>query len=293
MDSEEQLPDVGGRGGGDHDRHERPHGRLAQDELRREEDASDRRVEGGGDAAGGAGRDQDHALAHGHGQEPAGRGADRRADLEDRALSSDRSAAADAERGGQGLDDSDAGADDAAVVIGGVHDLRDPAAFGLRRVGLHEERDEDRPGDGREQDERPPRRRRRVDIRVIDDREPSEEEQIMEDGDQRPEGHGAEPRGAADADRQNGQSGKPRGRKEPLEEQAFPPPLLNITEASRPVNAAGGTVSITGRHPSRARSAAVTDIRTDVKNLASLARRPERRGQGLRVFSPGCGTRGP
>ena len=92
---------------GEHDHAERLAVEVAQDELHREEDPGQRRVERRRDAAGrAAGDQQPHPLlADPH--HPAQGRAERRADLHDRALPPDRPAAADAQRRGQRLDRGD------------------------------------------------------------------------------------------------------------------------------------------------------------------------------------------
>ena len=74
------------RAGGKRHRQEGAGAELRHHQFDREHHAADRRVEGGGDAGAGAGGDQRDALPRRHPDDLAERGAERRADLDDRAL---------------------------------------------------------------------------------------------------------------------------------------------------------------------------------------------------------------
>ena len=86
---------IGGRDAGQRDAEQAQGGCERQHQLDREGDATDRRVERGGDALVGARGDQQGPLPHGHGDQLPKRRAERGADLDDRPLASDRAATAE------------------------------------------------------------------------------------------------------------------------------------------------------------------------------------------------------
>ena len=95
QDAEECAADIGRRHAGECDAEEAQGGCERQHQLDREDDAADRRVKRGGDAAAGAGGNQQGPLPDGHGDHLAERRAEGCTDLDDRSLASNRAAASD------------------------------------------------------------------------------------------------------------------------------------------------------------------------------------------------------
>ncbi len=150
--AEGELADRGRDHGAEHDEAEGAGLEVAQDQLEGEEDAGDRSVEGGADAARRAAGDEQAQVLSGEAAEPAGGRADRRADLDDRALAPDRAAGADAEGRGQGLDDRDPAADAALVAMDGEHHLGHAVPTGLGREAGDQRAVEQAPDHGDDQD---------------------------------------------------------------------------------------------------------------------------------------------
>ena len=131
-------PDDIGGDAGQHHRAEGLGGEAAQDQFHREEWAGERGVEGRRDAGGRtAGDQQPHSF--GVQAQDAGRASNRRrTDLHDRALTPDRTAAADAQRRRQRLDQADLRGDPAAAMADGEHHLRHAVTARLAGEPMHQ-----------------------------------------------------------------------------------------------------------------------------------------------------------
>ena len=143
--------DVGGHGR-EHDGTEGIHGEVLKDQLEREEDTGDRRVERRRDAGGRTAGDEQSQSILGDVQHLADRGAERRADLDDRALATHRAAGADADRRGERLDDGHLRTDLPAPLGHGEHDLGNAVAPSFRRKEL-DQRTVDEAADNRGEDD--------------------------------------------------------------------------------------------------------------------------------------------
>ena len=109
----------------------------------------------------------------------------RRADLNDRSLAPDGRTAADCQRRGERLHGRDHRPDAAFLVEDRVHDFRHAVPACLGRKCPDQENHPHAADDGDENDQRAPRRRRRVDVGVVDEREVTQEKQVVHDRDQR------------------------------------------------------------------------------------------------------------
>ena len=155
----------------DRDRKERLHAHLGHHQLDGEHHPADWRIEGGRDTRACARSDQSDPLARRHADYLAKRGAERRADLDDRTFPPDRRTAADRDGRSQGFDQRHNGSDDAALVVNGVHHFWDPMAFGLGGKIGHQEGHADGAQHRNQDYQRAPRRGRGKDVCVVvDDR---------------------------------------------------------------------------------------------------------------------------
>src|SRR5271166_2550938 len=128
----------------------------------------------------------------GHRDQLAERRTERGADLDDRPLTADRTAAADRESRSQRLDGRHDGPNLAVVIIDCIHHFADTMPFGLRRKGLHQVGHSHRAQNRHEDNQGAPRRRGGVKIRVVVEREAAEKEQVVKAADQVTEHHGSE-----------------------------------------------------------------------------------------------------
>ena len=151
--AEGEPADRGRDDGAEHDDAEGARLEVAQDQLEGEEDAGDRRVEGGGDPARRAAGDQQPDLCPAEACQLPERRAHRGADLDDRPLAPDRAAGADAERRGERLDDRDPAADPALVAVDGEHHLGDAVTAGLRREAVDQRPVEEAADDRHDEDD--------------------------------------------------------------------------------------------------------------------------------------------
>src|SRR5665213_1243391 len=126
---------------------------VAQDELEREEHRCDRRVECGGDASSRATGDEEAHARGRHPQSLSKRRAERRTDLDDWPLASDRSAGPDTDRRGDRLHDRDLGRDATASRANGVHHLWYAVAARLLREAVDQRSIEEAANGGYEQQE--------------------------------------------------------------------------------------------------------------------------------------------
>ena len=126
---------------------------VLKDELEREEDARNGRVERCRDTGGRPAGDEQTQPILGDVQHLSDRGAQRRADLHDRAFASHRPACADADRRGERLDDSDLRSDLPAPLSNGEHDLGHAMAPSFRSEELDQGAVDEAPDNRREDDE--------------------------------------------------------------------------------------------------------------------------------------------
>jgi hypothetical protein len=151
---------------------------------------------------GGAGScgDQSDALPGRHGHDLAESGAERGADLDDRALAADRRAGADRYSRGQRLDGGDDRSDASFIVINGVHHFRHAMAARLGREGLDQESNDQATDHGGENDESAEAAFRRERIGVVSQSETAVEGDIVDEADEVAKDHRAESRPHADDD---------------------------------------------------------------------------------------------
>ena len=173
-------------------RQESPDADFGHHQLDCEQHAADRRIEGRSDAAAGAGGNENDALPLRHADDLAQGRAERRADLDDRPLAADGRSAADRDRRGERLHDSDDRADHAAIVVNRIHDLGHTVPFRFGSEFGDEEGDADGPDHRHEDHERSPWAGRGEDVGVVADRKLAEEQEIVNQTDQIPENDRAE-----------------------------------------------------------------------------------------------------
>ena len=115
---------------------ERIHREVLKDQLQREEDAGDRRVERRRDAGGRPAGDEQSQPTFGDMQHLADGGAERRPDLDNRPLAAHRATGADTYRRGERLDNGNLRTDLPAPLGHRKHDLRNAVAPCFRRKEL-------------------------------------------------------------------------------------------------------------------------------------------------------------
>ncbi len=178
--------------------------KVRLDTFEREQNAAERRVEGRRDARPGACGEERHFLPV---REPdrLGEGrTQRRADLNDRALASDRRSAADRQGRGQGLDDGDLPADVAAAVEDRIHHLGHAVSLGLGREPLHQ-KDHDQTADDRREKQKIAETARSLEnIGVVREGERAVIESVVNEPDRRAQRRG--PDAGHDADEQREQA---------------------------------------------------------------------------------------
>ncbi len=206
--TEEHLAHEGRGSRGERDRQKRPRAHLGQHQFDGEQDAADRGVERGRNAGACPGGDERDALPTRHGNDLPERRGERRPDLDDRPFASDGRARADRDRRGQGLDDRHDRPNYAFVVMDRVHHFRNPVSPSLGREVDDQERDAKRADHRNQDDERAPGARRREQIGVVGDRQPSFEGEIVNEADQVAEDHRAGPSEDSDDQSQHGQTGQ-------------------------------------------------------------------------------------
>ena len=223
VEPEDQAGDRGRGGGRHHHRQEGAVADLRQQQFDREHHPAERRVEGGGDARPGAGRQQRDLLPAGE-RQLAGEGrAEGGADLDDRPLAADPGARADRDRRGDRLHDRDDAAHVPLVVVDRVHHLRHAVALGLRREGLHQPDHDQAADDRRQDDERPPGIGGIEVVGVVDQAEGAEEEDVVDHRDHRAEHDRAEGGDDADEEGEDDQGGQANGPRIRLEIRPFRP----------------------------------------------------------------------
>ena len=124
------------------------------------------------------------------------------ADLDDRPLAADRRARADRQRRGQRLDDRDDAANVAALVVDRVHHLGDAMTLGLGREALHQIDDDEAAEDRREDHPVSEPARPLEDVGVVGDLEHAVEHGVVDEADERPQRHRADPGHDPDAQSQ-------------------------------------------------------------------------------------------
>ena len=196
-------PAHGGRGGdSQRHRHQRPRAHFRHHDFQNEQRAADRRVEGRRNASGRATGDQDNSLPDRNAQPLSDHRAKGRTDLNDRSFAARRTAAADGERRRQRFHRRHRRPNPAAAKINCIHDFRDSVSFCLRRKIFDQERHAERAHDRNQNDQRPPRAGRRVQVGVIRDGTFTQKEQIVEQRDQSAKHHRSQAGHAADQHRQ-------------------------------------------------------------------------------------------
>src|SRR5271155_5488947 len=163
---EEEPPDESRGAGRQRYRQEGADADLGHHQLDREHDAADRGIKSRSDASAGTSGDEDDPLPGRHSHDLAQGGAKGRADLDDRALASDRRTAADSNRRGQRLDDGNDRPDYPSLIIDRIHDLRYPVPAGLGCESRDEEGDRHGADRRYQDDECTPGARRREKICV-------------------------------------------------------------------------------------------------------------------------------
>ena len=175
---------IGGRRGRRHHRQEAARRDFRQQHLDREQHPAQRRVEGGGDAGARAGGQQDDLLRADQAEQRA------RVDPKEEPIwmigpsRPTEAPGADRDGGGKGFHHGDDAADVAVLVIDREHHLRHAMPLGLGREGL-DQQDHDQPADHRHQnDERPPRARVAIGIRIKVEGENSVKGDVVDDREQ-------------------------------------------------------------------------------------------------------------
>ena len=114
----------------------------------------------------------------------------------------------DRKRGGERLDDRDDAANVAALVVDGVHHLRDAVTLGFGREALHEKDDDKAAEDRRQDDPVSEPARPFEDVGVIDDAEDAVEHGVVDEADQRAQRDRADPGHDPDPKREQAEDGE-------------------------------------------------------------------------------------
>ena len=150
--AQEPLVHAGRERRGDDQRDKGTGAKLEQEQLDRQDDAGDGRVECRGHARAGAAGQQHFALGRRGRNHLAHDRAERAAGLDDRPLGAERAACANGDGGGKRLENGDLGLDAAARNQHRLHRFRDAVPFDFRRAVLHHQTD-DQAADHRHDDD--------------------------------------------------------------------------------------------------------------------------------------------
>jgi len=193
VNAEKDSSDKGRRPGRKGDGQKCARAELRHQQLDREHDAADRRIEGGSDAGAGAGagRHQRDSLPGRHADQLAECRAQRGADLDDGTFAAYRGAGADRKCRRERLDQRHDRSNHAFLVIDRVHHFGHAMAARFRSEICDQEGDKEAADNGNQDDIGAPRARRRENARVVADRGQSEKRDVVDQANQGAEHHRA------------------------------------------------------------------------------------------------------